>query len=130
MSSICSKIESIDNLWFEPIPARATAVTKITRVSNITVALGANGKIYTNGVIDRVAYTGGHDGRLGAVLDGCIKLKVLSANAVRQHKEDSAKRQAKRDRKWNVERFTEAAKSLGIELSEDQIAKTQPEKTA
>jgi exosome complex RNA-binding protein Rrp4 len=121
MSHICSKIDSIDNLWFEPIPSKVTAVSKITRIDNITVALGTNGKIYTNGVVAHVAYTAGHDGKLGAVLDGCIKLKVLSANAVRQHKEDSAKRQARRDRKWNVERFTEAAKALGIDLSEDQL---------
>lgn len=129
MSTICSKIESIDRLWFEPIPAKVTTVTKITRVDNITVALGANGKIYTNGVIDRCAYTQSHDGKLGRVLDGCIKLKVLSANAVRQHKEDSERRQAKRDRKWNVERFTEAAQALGIELTEDQARMTSLEVT-
>jgi exosome complex RNA-binding protein Rrp4 len=120
MSHICSKIESIDNLWLEPLPSKVTTVTKITKVDNIIVALGANGKIYTNGVVSHVAYTAGHEGKLGAVLDGCIKLKVLSANAVRQHKEEAAKRQAKRDHKWNVERFTEAAKALGIALSEEQ----------
>lgn len=130
MTTICSKIESIDQLWFETIPAKASGVTKITRVDNIIVALGTNGKIYTNGVVDRVAYTGGHDGRLSLVLDGCIKLKILSANAVRQHKEASAKRQAKRERKWQIERFVEAAKALGIELSEEQVSQTQPEQTA
>lgn len=123
MSSICSKIESIDNLWFEPFSAKPVACKKVVSVEGTIVALGENGKIYSNGVIARVAYMGGHDGKISRVLDGCLKLKVLSANAVKQHKDDCQKRQDARDKKWNIERLTEAAEKLGIALSPEQLEK-------
>lgn len=121
MSTICSKIDSIDNLWFEPFPTKPVATVKVCRVENIVVALGANGKIYTNGVQERVAYTGGHDGRLGYVLSGCIKLGVLTAKAVKQHKDDCIERQRKRDHKWNVEQLQTYTERLGIGLTPDQL---------
>lgn len=121
MSHISSKIESIEKITFEPITAKAIKVTKITSVNGTIVALGADGKIYTTGVVGHVAYSlSGHDGKLGRVLDGCIKLGALSSSAVRQHKNHSAKLAAERERKWNSERFVELAESLGIALTDDQ----------
>lgn len=123
MTTICSKIDSIDRLWFEPIPAKAVAVKKIVRVGDrTTVAVGENGKIYTNGVQSRVAYScHGNDGRIADVLDGCIKLGVLTANAVRQHKSDVQSRLDKREKKWAAEHITSYAEKLGIEFSAEQI---------
>ena len=122
MSSISSKIESIDRLWFEPITAKVIATKKITMVDNTIVALGEDGKIYTTGVISRVCYSmHGNDGRIGRVLDGCIKLKVLSSNAVRQHKENIQKLHEARDKKWNKEQLLDYANKLGVELTPEQL---------
>ena len=121
MSSICSKIESIDNLWFEPIPSKARAMQRMCRIENIVVALGADGKIYTNAVIARVAYTGGHGGRLSHLLDGCIKLGVLAASEVKKHKDYMAERQRIRDHKFNVEQLQTYTNRLGIQLTPEQL---------
>lgn len=126
MSTICSKIDSIDRLWFEPITAKTIKVSKLTRVDNTIVALGTDGKIYTTGVISRVSYScHGDDGKISRVLDGCIKLGALSTKAVRQHKEDVAKRMAIRDQKYAAKQLADYAERAGIELTAEQLAKIE-----
>lgn len=95
----------------------------MVRVGDRTyVAIGENGKIYTNGVQARVAYScHGNDGRIADVLEGCIKLGVLTASAVRQHKNDVQARLDKRDKKWAADQIKTYAERLGIEFSASQV---------
>jgi hypothetical protein len=122
MSTICSKIESIDRLWFEPFSAKAVKVVKACAVDTTIVAIGEDGKIYTNGVIKRIAYScHGDEGKISRVLDGCIKLGVLSASAVRQHKSDVAARAKKREMRWAADQIEDYANRLGISFTDEQL---------
>lgn len=125
MSRICSKVQSLNDLIFEPITAKPVAVTKVVNVNGTIVAVDANNsnKIHTTGVVGHCAYSF-HDedgSRIGRVLAGCIKLRVLSAGAVKKHQDHVSAGKAARDLAWNTKQFLDYAKTLGPERSTELL---------
>ena len=123
MSRIFSKIGDLNELRFEPLTAAVVKVRKMTMIDQTIVALGEDGVIYTTGVRARLGYTDGHEGRLSRVLDGCVKLRVLSADAVRKHKEVCKARADAQHAKYLAKSIAETAAELGLNLTAAQKAK-------
>lgn len=123
MSTIQSKFDDISKIRFEPLTAAVVAVVKLTRVDRTVVALGANGTVYTDGVSAHCYYHDGHEGKLSRVLDGCVKLRLLTAKAVEQHKAATKARSDKAHNEWAAESIIDNAKDLGLNLTAAQQAK-------
>lgn len=123
MSRILSKIGDLNELRFEPLTAAVVKVRKMTMIDQTIVALGEDGVIYTTGVRARLCYTDGHEGRLSRILDGCVKLRVLSTDAVRKHKDACKARADEHNAKYLAKSIVETAEKLGLTLTATQKAK-------
>lgn len=120
MSYIRSKIDDINKLRFEPIPGGgAMKAMQVARVDNTIVVLGADGVVYTNHVSKGLSYSGeGH--RLESVLMGCIKLKLLTASAVRQHQAIIQDRREKMECEYAANDILSGAEKLKLRLTNAQ----------
>lgn len=119
MSSFSSKIESIRNLWFEPMPATPINVVKAVRTYETSAVLGADGKIYSNCIVKRVCY-GNTAGRHIDLFHCCRKLGVLSAKVIKEHLDQQATAAKRRERSWAAAQLRDTAKTLGVALSPQQ----------
>jgi hypothetical protein len=129
VTRIQSKVKSVNDLVFHPIPTHPVNVARAVRVggdkrdgkSGVTVFVGTDGRVYSTGVRASVTYTQDSTGdRLWQTLAGCQKLGLLSAEAVRQHKahaEETAKRNAL---EYAAECFGKEAQAIGIKLTAAQ----------
>lgn len=126
MSHIFSKYDKLNLLRFEPISAKVVAVEKMTTIDGTIVVLGKDGVIYTTGVGKGFGYSLSHEGRLARVIDGCVKLGVLSAEAVAEHKAIQKAKAEQQSRKWEARRLVEAAERLGLNLTAHQKKKLAP----
>lgn len=126
MSRLNSKLDSINELRLEPLPGgKALKAVKVARIDTTIVALGEDGTIYSNSVQSHFSYPATHarEGmRLGRVLDACIKLGVLSAKAVKEHKADAKARQDREERKYAASDVLSSAAKAGLKLTEKQLA--------
>lgn len=122
MSIIISKVETLNQLRFEPITAKVVKVVKMTRVNDrTTVVLGENGTIYTNGVQANIGYGGGHHGKLSDVIDGCVKLGLLSAAAAKEHKDWRAGQSERNEKRCAARNIKGYAVKLGLRLTAKQL---------
>ena len=126
MSYIFSKYEELNRLRFEPITAKVVAVEKMTTIGGTIVVLGKDGVIYTTGVSKGFGYSLSYEGRVARVIDGCVKLGVLSAEAVAEHKAIQKTKAEEQSRKWEARRLVEAAERLGLNLTAHQKKKLNP----
>lgn len=122
MSSLWSKIDSINELIFEPFRARVVKVEKACAIDGSIVALGTNGVIYWSGARKRVSYSFTSRSMENA-LKGCIKLELLSEKAVQEHMEWDRQRKEKRDQYYAADNLEDYAKILGLKLTKSQQAK-------
>lgn len=126
MSTLNSKLDSIKQLSLEPIPGdKALKAVKVARIDSIIVALGEDGTIYSNSVQSHLSYAVPHgcEGmRLGRVLDACIKLGVLSAKAVKEHKADAKARRDREERRYAASTVLSSVAKAGVKLTAKQIA--------
>jgi len=124
MSGFESKIDALKKLRFEPFSAKVVDVVKMIQVESTIVALGANGTIYSTAVKERLWYwCHGDTGALSHTLDGCIKLGVLTALAVKEHKDSVTAWNKKRTEKYQAEYVLENAEKLKIKLTAAQLKK-------
>jgi len=117
---LVSKVKSIDDLVFAPLLARPVKVLKAVCVNGTFVALGPYGTIYVSGLRNRIAYRNCTPKSLKNALEGCIKLGVLSKEAVDQHRKIQDEYHKKADQKYTAEQILANAADLGIKLTKAQ----------
>ncbi len=119
MSSIQSTVDDVEALRFHPMPSRkkVTMVAGV-RVERTHVFVDKAGRVYSTQVRDACYYTLGSN--LDNTLEGCRILGLLTKQAVAKHISDTAAIQTKRDRRYAAESIAEAAKTLGIKLTQAQ----------
>jgi hypothetical protein len=86
------------------------------------VALGADNKVYSNKVSKSRYYLAG-DRDIYDTLDGCVKLGVLSSDAVKQFKLDRATEQKERSKRYAAQHLLDNAKEAGLVLTKAQEEK-------
>lgn len=118
-SFVGSKVDSVGALRFLPIGVKPFKVTRAVRVDNVVVFLDDRGRIYSSEVSDRVSYSIGFKG-LQKTFAACVKLGVLTAAAVREHKDHTTLEAARRDRSYAAQSLGNAARELGLKLTKAQ----------
>ena len=114
-----SKITAINELSFEPLRAKIIKASKAVCVNGTTVILGENGLIYCSGIKNRVSYS--YTPRaLDNALDACIKLGLLSDEAVAEHRQNQKDYSDRRDRLYIANEIARNVEKLGFKLSKSQ----------
>lgn len=119
MSGFSSRFKSIEHVQFEPIPARPVSVVRAVRFDRTSAILGSDGVIYTDAVSTHVRYNGASS-RHADLFKCCVKLRVLSANVVRQHNEIEDARSKTRHARWSALQVKERGKELGLRFTKAQ----------
>jgi hypothetical protein len=118
-SYIWSPVDEVNKLVFHPLPAgRVLKVAKAVKVGRTHVFLDAEGRIYSTQVHNQRTYVLGsllHD-----TIAGCIKLGVLSKDAVAKHTKACVEHQEREHRRFAAQELADAAKRLGVTLSTEQ----------
>ncbi|MES2586959.1 MAG: hypothetical protein V4536_08580 [Pseudomonadota bacterium] len=122
MSFLISKIECINQLEFQPLRSKVIGSYKACTIEGTTVVLGNDRVLYCSGISARGAYTYTSRSMRNA-LQACIKMQLLTQEAVNQHLESEKLRGEARDNKWYAECLEEKALALGITLTKAQLAK-------
>lgn len=124
MSSIGSKVEAVEQLFFRPIPSKPINVERVVRVGNTTTFVDTAGNVYSTGVDKNCHYAIGRNSTaLSNTLAGCIKLGLLTKEAVKKHEEYNALVHAKRLRKYSANALRINAFELGLKLTKAQEAR-------
>jgi hypothetical protein len=119
VSSIQSTVDDVEALRFHPMPSRKkVAMVAGVRVERTHVFVDAAGRVYSTQVRDACYYTLGCN--LDNTLEGCRILGLLTKQAVAKHMAETAAIRTKRDRRYAAESIAEAAKTLGIKLTQAQ----------
>lgn len=123
MPVLCSPIEKIDNLWFEPW--KSGTVLKgadVLVVDDRTVIIkDKHGRLRCNR-LGKYAYLPGNWPFNDSVFKGLVRLGVVTQEVADQHLAIVAERAAKRDRDYEVKKLTESAEKLGIKFTKAQLA--------
>lgn len=122
MGTIISKIEDIDNIiWTQLKKGRVAAAKRVIALTDTSVIIELDNGQYTvagqrhavNGNWAVLGY--GIDKFSSAVLDGLVRMGILSKEQVSAHKADVRAREEDRERKSAEKRLAEACETLGIE---------------
>lgn len=119
MTMLISKIDSINNLVFNPLKSKPIRALKAVKQNGTTVILGADGEIYLNSIKSRVAYNFTNRS-LSDALDACIKMRVLSDKAVAEHRSNEAAREVNQEAMHCAKYISEHAKILGVAFTKAQ----------
>lgn len=123
MSSLSSKFEDIAKIRFEPLSSKVIKVVKLTMVDNTIVALGADGVVYSTGILKGCYYYGGYDDRMERVIDGCVKLNILSKEIVAKHKADVRERVEAINAKHTANSVLKGLFELNVPMTKLQLEK-------
>lgn len=125
MGTIISKIEEIEHIrWTTPRKGRVVAAKRVLFVDDgaaiIELATGeftVAGRHHTpNGNWAVLGY--GLDRFTGGVLDGLVKLGILTKEHVKAHKNNQKKRHDESERRWAEKSLAKACETLGIPVPE------------
>lgn len=132
MGKIISRIEEIDSIhWTQLRKGRVQAARRVLAVTDTAVIVELANGTYTvagfrhapNGKWAVMGY--GLDRFTGAVLDGLVKIGVLTKEQVSAHKKAEQERSNARNTKYSIDRLKEACKQLGIAVPKAAIAKAE-----
>lgn len=121
MGVIISKIENIDRIrWTQPKKGRVLKASRVMFTDDTTAIIELENGQFTvagrrhspNGNWAVLGY--GIDKFTGAVLDGLVRLGILSKQEVAAHKRDAKARSDAADRKWREKAIREHCEELGI----------------
>lgn len=121
MGIIISKIEEIDQIrWTQPRNGRVMKATRVLFTDETTAIIELATGEFTiagrrhspNGKWAVVGY--GLDKFGGAVLDGLVRLGILTKEQVSAHKKVASEAKKARDAKWRKEAIREHCAELGI----------------
>lgn len=123
MSWIISKVESIEALRFEPFPTKPVNLAKMVRIGErVVVAVDERGRVFSTQVLKGVSYSLGSSSSLDSTLEGCIRLGVLSAAAVRAHRAHNEKIGKERLDQSYAHQLGASLRALGLKPSKLQHA--------
>ena len=117
-NQIQSKVDAIDKLRIFALPPRPIDVAKAVRTNRTIVVVDKAGRVYSSEA--NVTMFWSTTRRLENTIDCLIKMKLLSAAAVRQHKEAAAVEEAAKSRRWASDSILENAERAGIKLTAAQ----------
>lgn len=122
---IYSKVERLSYLRIHAIPAKPLRDVSLARAPNsdVVVAVDAKGKLYStqSRAGTTTAITHLDHGRIRSTIEGLMRLGVLSAKAVAEHKAIVAKEDAVSRRKTDAKCLLMEAKDFGIKLTKAQL---------
>lgn len=127
-NQIKSRIKAIDELRVFALPVRPIEAALAVRSERATVVVGKDGRIYSSEVSTTTFWTTTH--RLERTIAGLIKLKLLTPEALAQHKEAAAADEAVRSRRWASDNVLENAERAGIKLTAAQARKLTAQSSA
>lgn len=125
MGCIISNIEEIDSIrWTELRKGRVTRASRVLRLDDQAVLIELENGTFTvagirhspNGNWAVLGY--GLDRFTGGVLDGLVRLGILTKAQVQDHKKRQQERKEDRDRKFARKQLATACETLGIEIPE------------
>jgi hypothetical protein len=116
--AIQSKIADIEQLRLYPFPVRPVAVARAVRTGRATVAIGKDGRIYTTQA-DAAVYWTTVD-RKADTIACLVKLNMLSAKAVAQHRAAEQEETRARAIKYAADSVLDNAAVAGITLTKAQ----------
>lgn len=119
--AIHSKIADIESLRFYPLPVRPVAVVRAVRSGRAYVAIGKDGRIYTSQADAQVYWT--TIDRKADTIACLIKLNMLSATAVAQHRAAEKAEAQARAKKYAAGAVIDNAEVAGITLTAGQLKK-------
>lgn len=120
MSTIQSPVKSIQDLSFEPFPAKPLNNVRIARKENTIVAVTTTGMIYTNRVSSHSFYLLGDNPFFDEVFVCLGKLKILTDGHIAQHRAQVEKIHNKNKVHYALRDIEEKAADLGIKLTSSQ----------
>lgn len=121
MGSIISSIEQIDRIhWKQLRKGRPVKAIRVMAIDETQVIIELEGGSYTiagrrhtpNGNWAVMGY--GLDRFGAAVLDGLVRMGILSKEQVSAHKKREAEKRSAQDKKYAVRRLEDACATLGI----------------
>lgn len=121
MGIIISNIESIDSIrWEQPKKGRVMKASRVMFIDETTAIIEMGNGRFTvagrrhspNGNWAVLGY--GLDKFTGAVLDGLVRIGILSKQDVAAHKKDAKAKYDESDRKWREKSIKEHCKVLGL----------------
>jgi len=119
--AINSKITQIESLRFYPLPVRPVAAARAVRSGRAYVVIGQDGRIYTSQADTGVYWT--TIDRKADTIAALIKLNMLSAAAVAQHRAAEQEESKARSTKYAADAVLDNAEAAGITLTASQIKK-------
>lgn len=126
MGSIISKIEEIDRIrWTQPRKGRVMKASRVLFTDETTAIIELASGAYTvaghrhspNGNWAVMGY--GLDRFGGAILDGLVRLGILTKEQVSAHKKASAEARKKYDAAWRKKAIREHCAELGIPVPKE-----------
>lgn len=129
MARIQSAFPEIQDLVLNAFPSRLIQMDKAVKVSNTIVALGKNKKIYVSG-IKQNAYCSDKISRMAEILEGCVKLGVLSKAVFEQYKKSLKEFEYKQHQSYCASSVLQKMNELGIKLTAAQKSRLDRLNTA
>lgn len=123
-SFIGSKVDSVTALRFFPIPVKPITVARAVRSGKVTVFIDDKNRLYSTEVRDRMSYSLGRH-KLHDTLACCVKLRLLSAAAVREHTAYNEKVAKISAAGYSAQELGRGARDLGIKLTATQAEKAR-----
>lgn len=123
MSTICSPIEEIDNLWLERLPSgKILREATVVRYDNVTVIIPKKGyPIYSSSIQNHVSYSTGH----GPWFDGMMKCLhragVISKKAIDDHMARVKAISERQSKEWALKDLNRISEKFGIKFTEKQL---------
>ena len=114
-------------LCIHPMPSgKVVSVSKAVTINGKVLFLGADGRIYCPSVKDKSYFSRGCNWRfLGIVLGGLVKLKAITADQVRLHKEFVAAHEARNEAGYALQDLKKLEAKYGIRVSKRERAKIE-----